>query len=337
MDVLFRALVASTPQGAALRWGRVEAEACPALSRHCHVTAVPTVVLLSASNRVVESFAGDDNDVAAPLTQAVQKFLSQPGDDNDNDEDWAAVGEATTHPSTAPSPEAVLHRRLEQLIKSSDVMVFLKGTPDAPRCGFSRQIVELLTNSDIAFGSFDILQDEQVRQGLKTFSDWPTYPQLYVNGTLVGGLDIVKELANDGPLREQLGLNEGTTSAAAADADATTTAQQQSSSLSSSSSSLHDRLKALVNQEPIMVFLKGLPSAPQCGFSRQLVEILDDSGVPYGSFNILQDDEVRQGLKTYSNWPTYPQLYVNGTLVGGLDIVKELQDDGSLHDVLRGK
>ena len=86
-----------------------------------------------------------------------------------------------------------------------------------------------------------------------------------------------------------------------------------------------------------MVFLKGLPSAPQCGFSRQLVEILDASKVPYGSYNILQDDEIRQGLKLYSNWPTYPQLYVNGTLIGGLDIVQELQDDGTLGDVLRGK
>jgi len=70
----------------------------------------------------------------------------------------------------------------------------MKGNPEAIRCGFSRQIVEVLKTNTIAFDTFDILSDEEVRQGLKAYSDWPTYPQLYVDGKLVGGLDIVKEL-----------------------------------------------------------------------------------------------------------------------------------------------
>ena len=70
-----------------------------------------------------------------------------------------------------------------------------------------------------------------------------------------------------------------------------------------------------------MLFMKGTPSAPQCGFSRQTVSILREKGVRYGFFNILADDEVRQGLKEYSEWPTFPQVYVGGELVGGLDIV----------------
>jgi Grx4 family monothiol glutaredoxin len=72
-----------------------------------------------------------------------------------------------------------------------------------------------------------------------------------------------------------------------------------------------------------MLFMKGTPSAPQCGFSRQTVSLLREKGVKYGFFNILADDEVRQGLKAFSDWPTFPQLYVEGELVGGLDIVKE--------------
>ena len=74
-------------------------------------------------------------------------------------------------------------------------MLFMKGTPDAPRCGFSNQIVEVLKVNDISFSSFDILEDNEVRQGLKEFSEWPTYPQLYIKGELMGGLDIVKEIA----------------------------------------------------------------------------------------------------------------------------------------------
>lgn len=86
---------------------------------------------------------------------------------------------------------------------------------------------------------------------------------------------------------------------------------------------LHARLKELTSAAPCMLFMKGTPSAPQCGFSRQLVSILRDSGVRYGFFNILADDEVRQGLKEYADWPTFPQLWLGGELVGGLDIVRE--------------
>ena len=87
-------------------------------------------------------------------------------------------------------------------------MLFMKGSPDTPKCGFSRSIVELLRKGGFAFSSFDILTDEEVRAGLKTFSDWPTYPQLYVNGTLVGGLDILREMANsEQDLSVQLGIN----------------------------------------------------------------------------------------------------------------------------------
>ncbi|RPB19379.1 glutaredoxin [Terfezia boudieri ATCC MYA-4762] len=98
--------------------------------------------------------------------------------------------------------------------------------------------------------------------------------------------------------------------------------------------SLTERLQKLLTAAPVMLFMKGTPSAPQCGFSRQMVALLRERQVRYGFFNILADDEVRQGLKDYSNWPTYPQLYVGGELVGGLDIVKEEfeNDKGFLSD-----
>ena len=84
---------------------------------------------------------------------------------------------------------------------------------------------------------------------------------------------------------------------------------------------MESRLTTLVKAAPVMLFMKGTPSAPQCGFSRQTVSMLRERGVRYGFFNILADDEVRQGLKKFSDWPTFPQVYVDGDLVGGLDIV----------------
>ncbi|CAJ0824918.1 16822_t:CDS:2 [Entrophospora sp. SA101] len=83
---------------------------------------------------------------------------------------------------------------------------------------------------------------------------------------------------------------------------------------------LNTRIKELINSSSVMVFIKGTPSQPRCGFSKQIIGILNEHQVKYGTFNILADEEIRQGIKEYSNWPTYPQLYINGELVGGLDI-----------------
>jgi Grx4 family monothiol glutaredoxin len=102
------------------------------------------------------------------------------------------------------------------------------------------------------------------------------------------------------------------------------TNSSESDKPTSSATELHDRLTSLVKAAPVMLFMKGTPSAPQCGFSRQLVGLLRERGVRYGFFNILADDDVRQGLKEFADWPTFPQLWATGELVGGLDIVSPL-------------
>ncbi|XP_018402037.1 PREDICTED: glutaredoxin-3 [Cyphomyrmex costatus] len=100
---------------------------------------------------------------------------------------------------------------------------------------------------------------------------------------------------------------------------------------------LENKLKKLVNQAPCMLFMKGNPANPRCGFSRTIVSILDSYKTDYKSFDILQDNDVREGLKKFSNWPTYPQLYLNGDLIGGLDIVKEMNESGELESMLPKK
>jgi Grx4 family monothiol glutaredoxin len=86
-----------------------------------------------------------------------------------------------------------------------------------------------------------------------------------------------------------------------------------------------------------MIFMKGDRSTPRCGFSRQLIDIVNETKLPYETFDILTDEEVRQGLKTFSNWPTYPQVYAKGNLIGGLDIIKELKEAGELISSLKGE
>ncbi len=95
-----------------------------------------------------------------------------------------------------------LQKRLDDLIHQYKVMLFMKGSPDMPMCGFSAQIVEILIDQGIYFESFDIYSDEEVRQGLKEYKDWPTYPQLYINGELIGGLDIIQEMLEAGELED---------------------------------------------------------------------------------------------------------------------------------------
>mmetsp|Transcript_45325 Transcript_45325/g.54983 ORF Transcript_45325/g.54983 Transcript_45325/m.54983 type:complete len:336 (+) Transcript_45325:179-1186(+) len=297
MDTVYRSLASTASISSSIDFYRVEAEAVPALSQKFSVSLVPTFIILDEKQNVIDRVDGVD---PARLTQAISSLSSQ----------TSPAG--TTQPSEkSTSP---LEERLKSLINANNVMLFMKGEPGHPRCGFSRQAVEILSAGKISFGTFDILSDDDVRQGLKTYSDWPTYPQIYVNGDLIGGLDILKEMNEEGDLAGQLGVE----------------VKPEEPEIT-----LNDRLKELLDRSRIMLFMKGLPSQPRCGFSRQIVEILEEENVPYDSFNILEDDEVRQGLKTYSDWPTYPQLYVEGDLIGGLDIVKEMKDNGDLKELLK--
>jgi len=97
---------------------------------------------------------------------------------------------------------------------------------------------------------------------------------------------------------------------------------------------LRTRIEDLVKKEKVVLFMKGTKQFPACGFSNTVVQILKKEGVAFETFNILADPDVRQGLKEYSNWPTYPQLYVNGTFVGGCDIVTEMHQSGELGKLL---
>ena len=98
---------------------------------------------------------------------------------------------------------------------------------------------------------------------------------------------------------------------------------------------LNTRCANLISSAPIMLFMKGTPDMPQCGFSANVVKILNHVGVSFNTFNILSDMDIRDGIKQYSNWPTYPQLYVKGQLVGGNDIITEMMNSGELEGVLK--
>ena len=100
--------------------------------------------------------------------------------------------------------DASTKQRIEQLIGSSPVFVFMKGNKLMPQCGFSNNVVQILNALGVPFETFDVLSDPEIRQGIKEFSDWPTIPQVYVRGEFMGGSDILIEMYNSGELREKL-------------------------------------------------------------------------------------------------------------------------------------
>ncbi|KAJ8264474.1 hypothetical protein GJAV_G00149580, partial [Gymnothorax javanicus] len=310
MNDVMAELAAVQPQ---VTFIKLEAEGVPEVSEKYEITAVPTFLFFKNCEKVDRL----DGARAPDLTKKVQKL---------------SAGGAAPAKGAEP-PKEDLNSRLKKLINAAPCMLFMKGSPQEQGCvssplivqanlkvsqlwgwsalqllqervidimqyeelrGFSRQIVQIMKDQGIKYSSFDILSDEDVRQGLKTFSNWPTYPQVYVNGELLGGLDIIKEMVESGELAK--------------------TCPKEVP--------LEHRLKSIINRSPVMLFMKGDKEVARCGFSRQMIEVMNGTGVDYDTFDILQDEEVRQGLKAYSKWPTYPQLYVKGELIGGLDIVQ---------------
>jgi monothiol glutaredoxin len=97
------------------------------------------------------------------------------------------------------------------------------------------------------------------------------------------------------------------------------------------------RVEAIVGGDDVVLFMKGVPAAPQCGFSAAVVQVLSQLDVPFSSVDVLADMEIREGIKAFSNWPTIPQLYVKGEFLGGADIVREMYQSGELKALLSEK
>lgn len=168
----------------ALQFLDVSAENLSEVSLKYGIEAVPTVLFLR-NGKVIERING----VNVAVLSSKCKQLAGAG---------AVNGTAASEPSLS------LDERLKALINKSKVMIFMKGDRNTPRCGFSRKLIEIVNAANVQYETFDILSDEEVRQGLKTYSDWPTYPQVYVSGELIGGLDIINELVAAGDLASTL-------------------------------------------------------------------------------------------------------------------------------------
>ena len=239
MSSILAALAANYPPASppSISFISLNAESLPDISESYDVTAVPFLVL-QRGGKILESISGCD---AGKVRGAVERWMGKTGtgegktnipealatyprpsasdatnggssnaanENSHTTKDLSSYAPSTSDPPTAPAMSShageteALNARLAELVKAAPVMLFMKGTPSSPQCGFSRQLVGILREQGVRYGFFNILADEEVRQGMKIWADWPTFPQLWVGGELVGGLDIV----STGPDHIYLGL-----------------------------------------------------------------------------------------------------------------------------------
>jgi len=204
-----------------------------------NVPSVPYFLFFKAG-QLVDRLQGAN---ALALSSKVNSLASSPSS-------TAAGAPARPVEQAAHSESNDLNARLAALVHSSPVMLFMKGSPDAPKCGFSRRVVEALRGpaACASFGHFDILSDDTVREGLKTFSDWPTYPQLYIRGELIGGCDIVEEMAKNGELAAQV---------ATATSAPPLPPSTEAAPVPVPGGDVNERIKALLASHSVMLFMKG--------------------------------------------------------------------------------
>lgn len=183
--------LSSTPDNKDVLFLSINADDHGDISDVFEVSAVPYFIFIKNSTILKELSGADPKEFISALNELKGTTPSQPT--------AAPVAPVATNTTTEDESPEALSERLEKLTKAAPVMLFMKGSPSAPQCGFSRQLVAILREHEVRFGFFDILKDDSVRLGLKTFSDWPTFPQLYINGEFQGGLDIIKESIEEDP------------------------------------------------------------------------------------------------------------------------------------------
>jgi Grx4 family monothiol glutaredoxin len=215
-----------------------------------------------------------------------------------------AVEEATQNfPTILESVKNLAFRKIEELIGSKDLVVFLKGNKEKPKSRRSLKMVRILNGYD--FTDVDIDADKETAEWVKVYSESSSFPLYYIKGKFAGSLEKLIEETKSGVLFNTLGQD------------------------------LNERLKRITQSSKYIIVMMGSREEPICGYSKRLIELLNEFKIDFNSFDISIDNEVCEGLKKMFDWPTYPQVYVEGELIGGLDVCTQMHQDGSLREALK--
>jgi len=202
-----------------------------------------------------------------------------------------------------------MYEKIEKLLNTFPVVIFIKGSPHDPFCKFSKSFIEVIKETGIRYRSFDIFKDEKLRCWLRLYSGWKTYPQIYVNGKIIGGLDKMKELIEKGEFMNLI-PNEC----------------KREGSI--------EYIKEFLKSNELVVFGKGTRENVSCKASKEVYEILDKNNINFAIFDVKKDEMIRELIKELYNYHYFPQIYCNCKLLGGLKFLKEVEDRNAIYEYI---
>lgn len=197
--------------------------------------------------------------------------------------------------------------KAKRILEQSKLVVLINGSIENPGDDTSKSLVTAMNASKLEYTALDVSAEPGY---LSAFAPGQPVPYVFYNGKPACALEGVSQLLESADLQKEVAARPLT---------------------------VIERIEALLKENNAILFMKGSPQNPQCGFSRKVVDLLQKyDGFSYNYFDIFGDNELREALKKYSNWPTYPQLYVKGKLIGGIDVLQELDEENELSEALFG-
>ena len=170
---------------------------------------------------------------------------------------------------------------IEDKLSSASIVIFIRGNPAAPACRASRQMVEQLDNLEIKYRSYDILFNQKLKEWLKYYANWPSFPQLYIYGKFIGGTEIMLQLIEQDDFMAMIPSECIRTNAI-------------------------ERINTALAKSVVAIFIKGTKNKPFDGYQREAIQILDASKVRYSIYNVMNDPDLREILKEISRFSSYP-------------------------------
>ena len=255
----------------------INVEKNPDLLKQFAVQKVPTIVLSDSNKQIIKEISPDSiNDLIIELDDILKVFEAN-----------------------FENERIRMFSQIEKILNIHPVMIFIKGTPENPKCGFSSSLLEILKKYELNFGYFNILENENVRNWIRHYSKWNTYPQLYFNQKLVGGIDKVKELIAQNKFEELIPVE----------------------AMKSDTNLKLERLLALF-KEKVLIFFEGTPySADE---NKKLSNLIKESGVKFNFFNLNDDNDFKFFFLQKFSIKELPIIFINGSLIGGTKEITEI-------------
>ncbi|TNV78818.1 hypothetical protein FGO68_gene1296 [Halteria grandinella] len=254
------------------------------ITKFFKVTAVPFIVMMHPDKQEIEKVTETKRSSILEVVTAYEAFYSQ----------------------QFMKKRKQAFAEIEELLKSYPIIIFIRGSALSPECKQSEVLIDYFQKMEIKFRTVDILSNPQLKEWVKHFSGFPSFPQIFVNGKFVGSAEMVIDMIESDEFINIIPQECIKTNAL-------------------------ERIKVAMAKSPVVLFMKGTPTKPYDGYQQEAIQLLDKERIRYAFFDVMKDPDVRELLKEYSKCQSYPQVFISGQFMGGgLTYMKELDSLGKL-------